>query len=433
MKIQKFGGSNFISKQIFENFVKILLNTDGNTLVVVSALGKTTRRLLESAKLAENGNLTEAINITEKLKQFTLNLVDSIFEAEEYKSACLNNLNNLFEQVGKYLKNISILKELTPKVSDSLLSFGERISLSVFENFCLSKKIKFISVDAGEIIITDDNFTSANPLPDLIKENIANKILPLFKDNSVILTQGFIGKTVKGEYSTMGFESSNLTALLFAKCLSAKEITIWTDVEGVYNIDPNIWQKAKQLSELSFFEAIKAAKYGNKLFYPKMIEEASLLNMEITFRSVHNPAGKFTRISAGTNQRDKMVNILEEVSFFKMNLNVLDEPSGKIFKKLTVKNDSFRYVSRFNDFAEVFTNDKDIEAILDNSEIPFEKHICLTLINENILNLYKLIGEYSDLFLNLDYKLYPVDESIYFLFIKNQKSRDLTDILNVVI
>jgi aspartokinase len=231
----------------------------------------------------------------------------------------------------------------------------------------------------------------------------------------------------------MGFESSNLTALLFAENLAANEITIWTDVEGVFNIDPNIWLRANQLSEMSFTEAKKAAKYGNKLFYPKMIDAAAQDNMEITYRSIHHPEGKFTKISPLTNSKSKMVNIYDDIFFLNINFFAIDEFTTLIFKKLMSKSDAFKYVSRFNDSADIFTNDTEIGTILNNSEIAYEQYICLTLINENILNLNKMIGEYSDLFLNLDYKLYPLEDGIYLLFIKKTSSRDISNILNVVL
>jgi aspartate kinase len=433
MKIQKFGGSNFISKYVFENFVSILQKTEGNSIVVVSALGKTTRRLLEAARLAESGNISEAVSINEKLHHFTSNLIETIIDDDSSRQICLEEVNTYFEHIGKYLRNIGIIRELTPRVLDSVLSFGERISLRVFEHFCISKNLPFSAIDAGEIIITDDNFTSANPLQELIKENINLKILPLFAKSPIILTQGFIGKTQKGDYSTMGFESSNLTALLFAENLAANEITIWTDVEGVFNIDPNIWLRANQLSEMSFTEAKKAAKYGNKLFYPKMIDAAAQDNMEITYRSIHHPEGKFTKISPLTNSKSKMVNIYDDIFFLNINFFAIDEFTTHIFRKLMSKSDAFKYVSRFNDSADIFTNDTEIGTILNNSEIAYEQYICLTLINENILNLNKMIGEYSDLFLNLDYKLYPLEDGIYLLFIKKTSSRDISNILNVVL
>jgi aspartate kinase len=254
----------------------------------------------------------------------------------------------------------------------------------------------------------------------------------LLEKSSKILTQGFIGKTQKGDYSTMGFESSNLTALLFAENLAAKEITIWTDVEGVFNVDPNFWQKASHLPELSFAEAQKAAKYGNKLFYTKMIEAAAQDNMKINYRSVHYPESKFTRISSGADYRSRMITIAEDIAYFSMNVSQLDDTTKRIFKRLTTPTDAFRFVSRFNDSAEVFTNDSEILSILTSSEIEYSQYMCLTLINENILNVYKIVGEYTDLFLNLDYKLYPVEEGIYLLFVKKTSSRDISNILNVL-
>ncbi|OGU57898.1 MAG: hypothetical protein A2X64_02100 [Ignavibacteria bacterium GWF2_33_9] len=432
MIIHKFGGSHLISKDTFENFYQILSSTEGNSVVVISALGKTTRRLLEAAQNAENGHFDKAISIKDKLLSFTSTLSDSVIEHEELKRISQEEIEEFFGQIAKYLKNIHVLRELTPRIQDALLSFGERIALKLFSRFCEAKGLKFAEVDAGDIIITNENFTQANPLQEIISENINSKILPFLEKYPIILTQGFIGKTMKNDYSTMGFESSNMTALLFAKYLDAHEITIWTDVEGIFNVDPNIWTKAEQLPELSFTEAEKAAQFGNKLIYPKMIRRAAKNNMKITYKSVLNPEGRATVIHPHFYTKSKMITITNNISFLRVDLTEQNEINSRIFSRIMSPGDNFKFVSRFNDFAEIFTDDAKVENLLQENSIPHQDYTCITLINEDILNLYKVIVNYSDLFLNLDYKLYPVDEGTYHLFIRSSENKDLTAILNAI-
>lgn len=432
MTVFKFGGSNFNSKEAFDSFLKIIKEIHSPTLIVVSALGKTTRRLDDSLELAENGKLTESLDILEKLKIFTSNLIELIVHSIDIKITCYYQIDKIFDDIENYLRNIYIVKELTPRTRDKVLAYGEKISSQIFKSFLDVNKIDFELIDADEIIITDNAFGKANPLIQSTENKIKTKVKSSFDKSNIILTQGFIGSTEDGDITTMGFESSNLTALLFAQYLDAKEITIWTDVEGVFNIDPNVYPNANPIQELSYFQAKKAAKYGNKLFYPKMINFAKEHRILIYYRSLFNPNGNSTLISDSQNAKENMLIYLDTLFSFNIDLAENNPIREAIFNQLLKDDSTTKFVIRYNNESQVYTDDKAILNIIDD-KLDYETHSGIFLINPNILKIYKTITEFSDLFINLDFRLYPIENNVFLLLIRKTNSRDINNLLKILL
>ncbi len=420
VKIHKFGGSNFISVDTFNNFLDIINSFNEKSIVVISALGKTTRKLFESAKLAEKNNLVDAFGIINQLQYFTHNLTESIIQEPNIFQECLEQINLQFDELRNYLKNVAIISEVTPRIMDTILSFGEMISSIIFRYFLTNHNVNFIFVDAKEIFITDENFNKATPLETEIQEKLQTILLPKFEETNIIITQGFIGKSKKGEITTMGFESSNLSALVLAKLLNSSEITIWTDVEGVYNADPNYFTHTEQLEQISYDDALKAAKYGNKLFYPLMIEEAKISNMTILYKSIFKPNGKYTEISAKVIQPRQMINYFENIRYYKLNKM---HNKHKLDEFILKTNNDFYVSLNTNEIAEIYTNNDDIQAVESESN-----YTILILLNYHILDIYKRILNYNDLFTTYNFKVYQIEDSVSILILKNIENKELNKI-----
>ena len=429
MTIFKFGGSNFQSKNAFDNFLHIVSQINSPTLIVISALGKTTRRLSEALKLAEIGELNRALSILEKLNNISANLVSDLIYDKAILDNCNFKIHSVFDEISNYFKNIAIIKELTPRIKDKVLAFGEEISLIIFDSYLQFHKIDFFSIDAREIIITDSNYNSANPINDKIQNNIFNKITPIFRETNVILTQGFIAQDENGNTTTMGFESSNLTAILFAEFLDAKQITIWTDVEGVFNIDPNIYPNALPIPYLSYYQAKLFARYGNKLFYPKMIETAKSHNITIIYKSLLNPNGKQTIIS-NKQDFDKTLFVFID-NFYNYKFSIRDNSSAQtILTNFTRSNNYQNIIIKNNDFISLMTERNDIDIFRNIASTSLS---LIYLINPNILSVYKTITEYSDLFVNLDFRLMPIEDNVFALTFKATNNKDLNKIISILI
>jgi len=432
MTIFKFGGSNFNSKEAFESFLNIVREISTPTLIVVSALGKTTRRLDEAAELAEKGKLNKALDILEKLQMFTINLIELVINTNAIQQECKSIIESHFLDIINFIRNIYIVRELTPRIRDRVLAFGEKISSQIFVSFLNDNSIKFSLINADEIIITDNKFGKANPINEIINQNIKNKVFPLFNNSNIVLTQGFIGSTQDGEITTMGYESSNLTALLFAQYLDAHEITIWTDVEGVFNIDPNVYPNAQPIPNLSYYQAKIAAKYGNKLFYPEMIKYAKEQKILIYFRSLFNPEGNITLISEGNGHKETMLVHLDTIYFFRIDLNENSKINHKVMDFLLNQENSIKFVVRYNSDSYIFTDNDTIVNIVEND---FELRTLsgLIFINPNILKIYKTIIEFSDLFINLDFRLNQIEDNVFFLLVKKTNNRDINNLIKILL
>ncbi len=429
MTIFKFGGSNFQSKNAFDNFLQIVNQINSPTLIVISALGKTTRRLSEALKFAEIGDLHSALSIVEKLNYISSNLIADLIEDNAILVDCNSKINSIFDEITDFIRNISVVKEVTPRTKDKVLAFGEDISLIIFNSFLKNHNISFSSIDAREIIITDSNFNSANPNHDKIKSNIFAKISPLFKQTNIILTQGYIAQDENSNTTTMGFESSNLTAILFAEFLDAKQITIWTDVEGVFNIDPNLYPNATSIPYLSYYQAKLFARYGNKLFYPKMIESAKNNNINIIYKSLLNPNGKQTIISDKQDYDNTLFVFFDNFNYYRINFKE-NENAASLLNEFSRNNNYQNIILKNNDFLSLMTERNDFEYF---NGMKTTSLFLLYLINPNILNIYKIIIKYSDLFVNLDFRLIPIEDNVFALTFKQTNNKDLNRILNILI
>jgi aspartate kinase len=176
--------------------------------------------------------------------------------------------------------------------NDFILSFGEKLSAPIISGAIIEQGIDSISLtgyDAG--IITDSNYGYAEPIMTLTKENVSNKILPLFKKGIVPVITGFIGKDEKGVQTTLGRGGSDYTASIIGASISADEIIIWKDVKGFMTADPKIVPNARLINTLSYDEAIELASFGAKILHPRAIEplidEEIKMHIKYTFDPLH--------------------------------------------------------------------------------------------------------------------------------------------------
>ncbi|HRP02448.1 MAG TPA: hypothetical protein PLE30_07370 [Candidatus Kapabacteria bacterium] len=301
-KLVKIGGAFVQSK---ENFIKLLnlVNSDfyDNSLFVISSFGKSTQRLRE---IAQN-----AMYSADKSQA----LLDNMMKDIHSLSPCEVDLTDEFQQLSRIIKGIFITKELTAKLLDRVLSFGEIISTKlIIENIQIAS---LHYVPAEELILSDSNYNEAKPIYNASK----SKTLEYMKNNlyNKYITQGFIAADINANRTTMGFESSNLTATLLADILNLGEVSIITDVFGLRNFDPKIADNSKLIHNISYNDAMILANYGLKQLYPQMIEIAAKQNIEITFRHFDNNTD-ITTISSRNSDRTTML-ILNSLEYNKTN------------------------------------------------------------------------------------------------------------------
>lgn len=314
-KLIKIGGSSILNKENFNNLINLINSKDNdNSIFIISAFGKTSQILKNIAISAKNNDIKDIEKELNKFFDFFASLTDVKVDLSKY-----------YENLLRILIGINITKELTNKIMDKILAYGELISTELIKNYILEEIFIF---DATDVIITDANYGNANPIIEISRE----KFTKIIEQNRAIkyLTQGFIGKDINNNITTMGFESSNLTAVLFANFLDLKEIFIYTNVNGIRNIDPNLSEETKCIYSIDYDNAYNLSMLGLKLIYPKMIEIAKKNNIQILYKNFNNSNQEFTLINSNTQLKDsillfhKLNNKSDNNSFIYYNDNLIN-------------------------------------------------------------------------------------------------------------
>lgn len=395
-KIMKFGGAAIKQKQSLCNLLKVIdLNQNNRIICVVSAFGKTTGILKSATHKSLIGNYNDAMNDIHELNQF-----HNQFTERETKIRL--TLEILFSEITGLLKGISITKELTPATLDKVISYGEIIAGKIIENQMINHQIKAKYIDSSHLIITDDNFGNANPVMDITAQNINNKIKKYTNENYVVVVPGFTASTQQGQRTTMGMESSNLTALLLADVLKIKEITIWTDVEGIRSADPILFDKTIPVSNMSYEQAEIAAYFGLKLIYRNMINIARINKIKIIYKSLINPDSSKTEIS------DKAGNISQLI---------INDSYDKL-----PKNDNFKFKTN-----PVFS---DMDYIYINSNMPNSKYALITIINDESNIFMKIISQFKNKY---EFELIEFNSKSISIIVKKENLKKAGNFINELI
>lgn len=267
--VSKFGGTSMGDHASMQRSATISAER-GSSIVVVSATSGTTDRLIEIAKLASTGKMSDCEANVFSVKEKHLALLAQTGNHEE----TLSILQGHFTELELLVQNLTLLKELTPRAYDHILSLGERMSSLIFRDVMKAtlptKKVMLL--DARSIIKTDSNFSKATPLIEQIEKEVRQKLI--FNDENIYVTQGFIGSDVDGNTTILGRGGSDYSAALFAEGVNATCLEIWTDVAGVATTDPRLCPEAKIIPELSYSEAGEMAQYGAKILHPATIAPA---------------------------------------------------------------------------------------------------------------------------------------------------------------
>ena len=269
MKVFKFGGASVNSIERIQNTQSIISEFSSEPLVViVSAMGKTTNALEKVAEAFYNQQKEESLQLFEVVKQQHITTAKYLLVKNYH--ACLQQLNDFFTETEWLLHD----KPAKPYnyYYDQIVCAGELLSTCIISWYLTEKHIANTWIDVRDVIRTDDNFRDANIDWNTTNQKVTEHVVPLLKENNIVVTQGFIGSTADNESTTLGREGSDFTAAIFANLLHAESLTIWKDVEGVMNADPKEFEDAQLMPELSFAEVIEMAYYGAQVIHPKTIK-----------------------------------------------------------------------------------------------------------------------------------------------------------------
>lgn len=307
MKVMKFGGTSVGSAEAMKRTAEIILrNERGSALVVLSALRGITDNLIELAIYASRGETNKTTALFESIQDRHNELIHQLFDNDNDVSECVAKI---YSDLHTQLLGLSYLRELTPKMTDKVLSFGELLSSSIFFHYILifNKSAKLL--DAREIIKTSNKYNSAKPILTEIR-NQCKKEYDKLCNYDFIITQGFIGSDTSGNTTTLGRGGSDLSASLFAYGFEASELEIWTDVSGVLSYDPRVFDDAKPVREMSASEIRELSLFGAKVLHPDTIAPAVEANIEVKILNTFAPEDVGTRIKSAIDDSSSKIHSL---------------------------------------------------------------------------------------------------------------------------
>ena len=303
MKVLKFGGTSVGSAENIRKVKSIVESQNCDVIVVVSALGGITDKILNAARNASTGTGNFHQNLAE-IKTRHLETIQSLFNGSGELNKIVTELLDELEQI---LTGITLVGELTSKTLDRIAGIGERISSHIVAEFIGAKRF-----DSSEFIRTDSNFGKATVDFNITNKNIET-VFAGFK--GVAVAPGFISKNAKGEFTTIGRGGSDYTAAIIAAALNVEILEIWTDVNGFMTADPRIISKAYTIPELTYSEAMELSHFGAKVIYPPTILPVYKKGIPILIKNTFEPENPGTRISRSVeNGMDRIIKGISSIS-----------------------------------------------------------------------------------------------------------------------
>lgn len=312
MKVMKFGGSSVETPKGLQLVKNIVEKEKEPTIIVVSALGGVTDRLLLAADFAQNGNSAYK-NLLDEVILKHEDVINNSIETDFDKKELTESTQLLFDDLRNILRGVYLIGDLSQKTSDKIVSYGERLS-----SLIISKVINNAQLyDSTEFIKTNQHFD--HHIPDLNKSNeLIQQTFAQIPFETVAVVPGFISSSNEGgDITNLGRGGSDYTAAIIAAAMNASMLEIWTDVDGFMTADPKIISSAYVINELSFTEAIELSNFGAKVIYPPTIFPVYHKNIPIYVRNTFKQEAQGTLIK-----------------------NILPSKNGKIIKGISSINDT---------------------------------------------------------------------------------------------
>jgi aspartate kinase len=300
MIVLKFGGTSLESAEAIERVAGIVRSRlSRHPAVVVSAHGKATDNLLALGRHSAEGRGQGTIDAFNALKEYHLQLAAALLDPKDRREL-ESFLTSHFGELLSLLQSVHGTGKLSPQAQDAVVSFGERLSSGIVAMALRKSGLDVAHLDARMLVRTNDQHTDATPLLDETRAKIQRALFSLSRGTVPVLG-GFIGSTPAGVTTTLGRNSSNLTAVLVAAAVNADEVEIWTDVDGVYAHDPRLVRDQYPVEELSFDDALEMAYNGVRVLHAGAVQLARQEDVPLWIKNSRNPESPGTRIASGGN------------------------------------------------------------------------------------------------------------------------------------
>ncbi len=319
MKVLKFGGSSVGDPEKIKNVINIIrksLEDSKNMAVIFSAFHMVTDELLRMSQTAASGDLSYQ-DLFNKLEDRHIAIAKEVLNVKS-RSSILASVKLNLNELDDVLHGVYLVKEISPRIQDFILSFGERLSALIISNALKDNKIDCEFLDSRSLIKTDDSFGSAKVDIETTYNNIKN----YFKTHKKLqIITGFIASTQNNETITLGRGGSDYSASIFGAALNAKEIEIWTDVDGVLTADPKKVKKAFPLKSLTYEEAMELSHFGAKVIHPPTMQPALENKIPIRIKNTFNPSFEGTVINSKSNSNNfsiKGISSIDEIALLRI-------------------------------------------------------------------------------------------------------------------
>ncbi|HEU4996429.1 MAG TPA: lysine-sensitive aspartokinase 3 [Gemmatimonadaceae bacterium] len=304
MIVCKFGGTSVGDAAAIRRSADIVkARLDRQPVVVVSALGGVTNILIALAEQAAHGQLIGAMRAVQGLRDRHMEEAAALLSGTE-AAEVTGELSGMFDELASLAEALSVLGDLTPRSLDAVAAFGEQLSSLLCAAAFRQMGIPAVHVDARKVMITDSQFTRAEPQPDAIAEAAREHLLPIVRNRQVPLLGGYVGSSQKGGVTTtLGRGGSDYSASLIGAALKAEGIEIWTDVDGLLTADPRVVKGAHTIEQVGFEEASELASFGAKVLHPYTIAPAVRIGIPVCVLNSRNAAGRGTLITFDAPRR----------------------------------------------------------------------------------------------------------------------------------
>ncbi|WP_445956626.1 aspartate kinase [Yeosuana sp.] len=333
MKVFKFGGASVTDANGVKNLASVLKKVGySQTLVIVSAMGKTTNAL-EVVINNYFDNKSELQSALQDVKKYHNAILLDLFENENHMA--FKKVSNLFDELSRFLTS-----NKSPDynfVYDQIIGYGELVSTAIISAYLNDIGLKNQWLDVRDYIKTDNYYRRSN----VNWKDTQNLISTKFNAKVLNITQGFLGSDTNNFTTTLGREGSDYTAAIFAYCLNAESVTIWKDVPGVLNADPRYFENAQLLHNISYREAIELAFYGASVMHPKTLQPLQRKEIPLYVKSFLKPENPGTKVGKGTPLEPNIPCFIVKKNQVLISLSSLDfsyiveENISEIFKLLS--------------------------------------------------------------------------------------------------
>jgi len=373
----KFGGTSVGSAESIRAIRAIVADRiEQKPVVVVSAVGGVTNLLVE---LVDNPSACETI------KSKHQQLIDDLWpdDNQPVSDYCAETVDTIFAESDA----------LDPAArADRLLSIGETVSSYIVSQF-LSESFDAQQIESRALLITNDTFGSAEIINDLTTKSVRTILDPILASGIVPVVTGFIGATADGKVTTLGRGGSDYSAALLGYYLQAKEIQIWTDVDGVYSTDPRMVDSAQLIEEITYQEASELAAFGAKVLHPKTMRPAVHGDIPLRIANTFRPDAKTTSIVPRLERHGEVIAVVAKKQVMMVNIYAVEMLLERGF--LARISSVFE---RFNISVDIVSaSETSVSVTLDNHErlnevlTELEKFSSVTLHDE--VGLVSLIGQ----------------------------------------